>query len=56
YVTQKELDFLLDDYYETRGWTKDGIPTTEKLRELGMDDLISIVKAKVGKPEKTEEG
>jgi len=48
YVTQKELDFLLDDYYETRGWTKDGIPTTEKLKELGMDDLIHIVRGKTG--------
>jgi len=44
YVTQEELDLLLDDYYEARGWNKEGIPTVEKLRELGMDDLINIVK------------
>jgi len=44
YVTQEELDLLLDDYYEARGWNKEGIPTVEKLRELGMDDLIHIVK------------
>jgi aldehyde:ferredoxin oxidoreductase len=44
YVTQEELDLLLDDYYEARGWTKEGIPTVEKLKELGMNDLIHIVK------------
>ena len=46
YVTQAELDLLLDDYYEARGWTKEGVPTVEKLKELGMDDLIYIVEKK----------
>ncbi len=55
YVTQKELDFLLDDYYETRGWTKEGKPTKEKLKELGMNDLIPIVEAKTGPREKAGE-
>jgi len=41
-VTQAELDLLLDDYYEARGWTREGVPTSEKLKELGMDDLIHI--------------
>ena len=45
-VTQAELDLLLDDYYESRGWTREGVPTPEKLRELGMDDLLSIVEKK----------
>jgi len=44
FVTQEELDLLLDDYYEARGWTKEGIPSAEKLKELGMDDLIQITK------------
>jgi len=55
YVTQKELDFLLDDYYETRGWTKEGKPTKEKLKELGMDDLIPIVEEKTGTRQKAGE-
>ena len=42
FVSQAELDLLLDDYYESRGWSKEGIPTTEKLKELGMDDLLGI--------------
>src|SRR4030066_393616 len=46
FVTQDELDLLLDDYYEARGWTLEGVPTTEKLKELGMDDLSSIVEKK----------
>jgi len=41
-VTQTELDLLLDDYYEARGWTKEGVPTVAKLKELGMDDLIGL--------------
>jgi len=45
-VTQKEFDIGLDDYYEVRGWTKEGIPTVEKLKELGLNDLVSIVKKK----------
>jgi aldehyde:ferredoxin oxidoreductase len=46
FVSQEELDLLLDDYYDSRGWTLEGVPTTEKLKELGMDDLLSIVEEK----------
>jgi aldehyde:ferredoxin oxidoreductase len=49
YVTKEELDLMLDDYYEVRGWTRDGVPTPEKLKALGMDDLIPIVEAKIQK-------
>ncbi|MEM2366923.1 MAG: aldehyde ferredoxin oxidoreductase family protein [Candidatus Bathyarchaeia archaeon] len=47
YVTKEELEMMLDDYYEARGWTRDGIPTPEKLKALGMDDLIPIIEAKI---------
>lgn len=47
YVSQEELDLLLDDYYEVRGWTKEGVPTLEKLNELGLNDLAYIVKDKL---------
>jgi aldehyde:ferredoxin oxidoreductase len=46
HVTQEELDLLLDDYYEARGWNREGIPTLEKLKELGMEDLAYIIKDK----------
>jgi aldehyde:ferredoxin oxidoreductase len=45
-VTQEELDLLLNDYYEARGWTPEGVPTTAKLKELSMGDLNSIVEGK----------
>lgn len=30
------LDEMLDDYYSLCGWDKDGVPTTEKLNDLGL--------------------
>jgi aldehyde:ferredoxin oxidoreductase len=30
------LEEMLDEYYQERGWTRDGIPTEAKLRELGL--------------------
>jgi len=35
-----DLEPLLDAYYEYRGWNEYGIPTAEKLQELGLDWLI----------------
>ncbi len=37
---------LLDAVYKRRGWTKNGVPKIEHLKELGMDlpELIEIVK------------
>jgi aldehyde:ferredoxin oxidoreductase len=32
----KDLDAMLDTYYELRGWTREGIPTDGKLKELGL--------------------
>jgi len=34
---KKELEKLLDEYYKLRGWTPDGIPTSETLKKLGLD-------------------
>jgi aldehyde:ferredoxin oxidoreductase len=31
-----ELDKMLPQYYEIRGWNADGIPTPAKLSELGL--------------------
>ena len=33
----EELDRMLDEYYDLRGWTRDGIPTPERLHALGVD-------------------
>ena len=48
YVSKEELDMMLDDYYEVRGWTREGIPTLEKLKELDLEEFADIVKAKLG--------
>ena len=45
-ITQDELDLLLDDYYQSRGWTADGIPTKSQLDKLGMEDLFNIIEGK----------
>ncbi|HHU33132.1 MAG: aldehyde ferredoxin oxidoreductase family protein [Zhaonellaceae bacterium] len=34
------LDTMLDDYYKLGGWTKEGIPTPARLKELGLEELI----------------
>jgi aldehyde:ferredoxin oxidoreductase len=47
FVSQEELDLLLDDYYEVRGWTREGVPKPEKLKELGMDDVIPVIEGKI---------
>jgi len=36
-ISRKELDLMLDEYYEARGWSKEtGAPSREKLTELGL--------------------
>ena len=45
-VTQDELDLMLDDYYDSRGWTLEGVPKTAKLKELGMVELKGLVEGK----------
>jgi aldehyde:ferredoxin oxidoreductase len=32
-----DLNFILDDYYQIRGWDKSGLPTRQKLLQLGLD-------------------
>jgi len=36
-ISVEEMNMMLDDYMKARGWTKDGVPTPEKLAELGID-------------------
>ncbi|MGA2680849.1 MAG: aldehyde ferredoxin oxidoreductase family protein [Candidatus Bathyarchaeia archaeon] len=45
-VTQEELDLLLDDYYLSRNWTLEGVPTKDVLTKLGLEDLSGIVEGK----------
>ena len=34
-----DLDAMLPVYYEARGWDSEGVPTAEKLAELGLEGL-----------------
>ncbi|MEM1884975.1 MAG: aldehyde ferredoxin oxidoreductase C-terminal domain-containing protein, partial [Candidatus Jordarchaeales archaeon] len=36
----EKYEHMLDMYYELRGWSRDGIPTKEKLEELGILELV----------------
>jgi aldehyde:ferredoxin oxidoreductase len=36
YCPEEKLNEMLDEYYALRGWTRDGVPTAEKLAELGL--------------------
>lgn len=40
-LSRADVDQWLDDYYDERGWNaQEGIPTEEKLTELGLEELI----------------
>jgi len=36
-----DLESLLDDYYNVMGWSSNGIPSEDKLKELGLTFLIN---------------
>jgi aldehyde:ferredoxin oxidoreductase len=40
-VSRENVERLLDMYYEQRGWTDNGLPTRQKLDQLGLD-FVSI--------------
>ncbi|MBN1873803.1 MAG: aldehyde ferredoxin oxidoreductase family protein [Anaerolineae bacterium] len=42
-VTEEELEYLKDIYYEAKGWTKEGLIPKTKLIELGMDDVAEEI-------------
>jgi aldehyde:ferredoxin oxidoreductase len=41
-VNDEELQLGLSEYYAARGWTKNGVPTVAKLKELGLEEFASI--------------
>ncbi len=45
-VTPDELNLMLDDYYQARGYDKQGIPTKAKLQELGLEEYLDIIENK----------
>ena len=47
-VNNDEFQIGLDDYYKVRGWTRDGIPTPEKLKELNLEQFIPLLPLATG--------
>lgn len=44
-IDEQTLESLKDAYYQYRGWNlSDGVPSLDKLHELGLDELIDTVK------------
>jgi aldehyde:ferredoxin oxidoreductase len=35
-IDRQEFEKTLDEYYQFRGWDEKGVPTEERLRELGL--------------------
>ena len=38
-----DLPTMLDDYYQIAGWDKEGRPTAERLKSLGLDFVINDI-------------
>ncbi|MGH8060107.1 MAG: aldehyde ferredoxin oxidoreductase C-terminal domain-containing protein, partial [Candidatus Entotheonellia bacterium] len=43
YCPPDELNHMLDEYYTLRGWTRDGVPTRERLAALGLADIAETI-------------
>ncbi len=44
YCPPDELNHMLDEYYTLRGWTRDGVPTPERLAALGLADIADAIR------------
>lgn len=43
-IDRKKYDGMLNEYYELRGWTSDGVPMKAKLEELGLNSVADELK------------
>ena len=43
-IDPQKWEEMLDEYYHLRGWDKNGTPTPEKLKELGLDNVADSLK------------
>ena len=41
FIDQNDFEKSLDKYYQLRGWSKDGVPTKETIKKLGLSSTIS---------------
>jgi aldehyde:ferredoxin oxidoreductase len=43
-ITKEDLDRMLDEYYNLRGWSREGIPKEETLQRLGLEVNVLLDK------------
>ena len=41
FIDQDDFEKCLDKYYDLRGWNREGIPTKETIKEIGLSEFIS---------------
>ena len=41
FITEDEVNIMLDEYYAARGWDDNGIPTAETLTRVGLADVAA---------------
>ena len=44
-ISEEKFGAMLDEYYQFRGWDQEGIPTKQKLEELGLGYLAGQIGA-----------
>ncbi|HDJ27100.1 MAG: aldehyde:ferredoxin oxidoreductase [Thermoplasmata archaeon] len=42
-VTEEELQHMLDEYYEARGWDRNGVPTKPLLSKLELEEFSNLI-------------
>jgi len=45
-VTRESFEKMLDEYYQLRGWSSNGVPTKETLNRLGLAELARDIRRK----------
>ena len=43
-LNRTEFDQMLDDYYDLKGWDRNGIPTLQRLKKLGLTQIFTEIK------------
>jgi aldehyde:ferredoxin oxidoreductase len=44
-IEPEKFEEMLDEYYRLRGWDKNGVPTREKLKELGLENVATSLES-----------
>jgi aldehyde:ferredoxin oxidoreductase len=44
-IDPDKYEEMLDDYYRLRGWDENGVPTREKLKELGLENVAASLES-----------